>query len=255
MTKILLLLLTASLLIAGEIRVALAANVSYAMDSLIRAFNETYPSTKVKVVVGSSGKLTAQIRNGASYDIFISANMKYPKALYRDKIAITKPVVYAHGTLVMLSSKKIDITKRLDILRDKSVKKIAIANPKSAPYGEATMQLLINSRLFDDLESKIVYAESISHTLSYVINATDIGFIAKSALFSPNLTHLKKDIEYMELDRSLYMPIKQGIVMLKNGAKSEEVELFYNFMLSKEAKKILKSFGYMIPVGVKRVEK
>jgi len=82
---------------AGEIKVALAANVGYAIEPLKKAFYEQNPETKIEVVLGSSGKLTAQIRNGAPYELFLSADMKYPEALYQEKIAVTKPVIYAQG--------------------------------------------------------------------------------------------------------------------------------------------------------------
>lgn len=107
MKKILILLLiTCASLFAQKINIAVAANVSYAIDDLIKEFNKTNPNTKVVVTLGSSGKLTAQIKNGAPFDVFMSANMKYPDALYKDKIAMTKPIVYAQGSLAILSSKR-----------------------------------------------------------------------------------------------------------------------------------------------------
>ncbi len=95
-----------------KINIAVAANVSYAINDLIKEFNQTNPNTKVRVTLGSSGKLTAQIKHGAPYDLFMSANMKYPNSLYKDNIAITKPVVYAQGSLAILSSKKKRFFKR-----------------------------------------------------------------------------------------------------------------------------------------------
>jgi molybdate transport system substrate-binding protein len=137
MKKVLILLLiTCASLFAQKINIAVAANVSYAIDDLIKEFNKTNPNTKVVVTLGSSGKLTAQIKNGAPYDVFMSANMKYPNALFEDKIAITKPIVYAQGSLAILSSKKRDFNLGINIITDEKIKKIAIANPKTAPYGK-----------------------------------------------------------------------------------------------------------------------
>jgi len=109
--KLLFILLFSTYSMAGTIQIAVAANVSYAIDDLKKVFNETYPDTKVQVVLGSSGKLTAQIKHGAPYQLFMSANMKYPEALYKDKIAVTEPVVYAQGTLAYLSNKPQDFLK------------------------------------------------------------------------------------------------------------------------------------------------
>ena len=99
-------LLFISLAFAGAINIAVAANVSYAIDTINEEFNKLYPDTKVRVILGSSGKLTAQIKNGAPYQLFMSANMKYPHSLYKDNIAITRPLVYAQGRLVYFSNKK-----------------------------------------------------------------------------------------------------------------------------------------------------
>ena len=105
MKKILILItLLGTWAFAGAINIAVAANVSYAINDLKKEFNKIYPNTKVNVTLGSSGKLTAQIKHGAPYQLFMSANMKYPNTLYNDKIAITKPIVYAQGSLAILSS-------------------------------------------------------------------------------------------------------------------------------------------------------
>jgi len=241
--KIVLLLLIGVILSAGDIKIAVAANVSYAIEDLKAEFNTLYPDIKVQVTLGSSGKLTAQIKNGAPYQLFMSANMRYPKSLYTDKIAITKPKVYAQGGLAFLSSKKRDFSKGINLLKDKKISKIAIANPKTAPYGKATLEALTNAKIYNDIKSKIVYGESISQTLTFTLRATDIGIVAKSLLFSPRMAKFKKGINWSELDSSLYTPISQGIVMLKD---NRDVELFYNFILSQKAKKILKNFGYIV---------
>ncbi len=189
MKKIVLGILVVSLsLFAGQINIAVAANVSYAIGDLINEFNKTNPHTKVLVTLGSSGKLTAQIKNGAPYNLFMAANMKYPEALYNENIAITKPIIYAQGGLAILSSKKLDFSKGINIVVDKTVKKIAIANPKTAPYGKAAVEAMKNAKIYDEVVKKYVYAESISQTVTYTITATDIGFIAKSSLKSAKMS-------------------------------------------------------------------
>ncbi len=239
--------LLASGLSAKTISIAVAANVSYAINALEREFNKTHPNIKLRVTLGSSGKLTAQIKNGAPYELFMSANMKYPQALYKDGVAITKPIVYAKGALAILSSKKQNFSKVMDLLKSKNIKKIAVANPKTAPYGEATFQALTNAKILDTIKNKFVYGESISQTVSYALIAADIGFVAKSSLYSSKMKRFKKSINWVDVDENLYTPINQGIVILKSAKNNSEVKAFYEFMLSPKAKKILSDFGYLVP--------
>ncbi|MEA3512937.1 MAG: molybdate ABC transporter substrate-binding protein, partial [Campylobacterota bacterium] len=227
--------------------IAVAANVSYAMPSLIKEFNKLYPDTKVKVTLGSSGKLTAQISHGAPYHIFMSADMDYPEALYKKQIAITKPIVYAKGGLAMLSSKRKDFSKNIAILTDKNIKKIAIANPKTAPYGKASVEAFKNAKIYQTIKKKLVFSESISQTVSYAVTATDIGLIAKSSLFSPQMKKFIKDIHWIGVDNKLYTPINQGVVLLKKAKNNRNANDFYRFIVSKKAKKILNEFGYEVP--------
>ena len=232
---------------AGTIRIAVAANVSYAIEDLKDAFAKEYPDTKVQVILGSSGKLTAQIKNAAPYQLFMAANMKYPEALYADKVAVTKPLVYAEGTLAYLSVKPQDFSKGLVLLKETHIKRIAVANPKTAPYGKATQEALQNAKIYDEIKTKLIFAESASQTVSYTVTAANIGFIAKSSLYSSNMKQYKKGLNWEEVDPALYTPIEQGIVILKKGESNAEVKAFYDFMLSDEAKEILKRFGYRLP--------
>jgi len=237
------LLLSASTLFSATINIAVAANVSYAIDDLKKAFSKHYPETNVRVILGSSGKLTAQITHGAPYQLFMSANMKYPESLYAEKLAVSKPKVYAKGKLALISNRK-RVKLSLALLTDESISRIAIANPKTAPYGKAAFEALKNAKILNEIKSKFIYGESISQTVSYTITATDIGIIAKSSLYSKNMTKFKKDENWIELDPKLYTPIKQGVIIIKD---SKDSKAFYDFLLSNDAKKIFKSFGYLQP--------
>jgi molybdate transport system substrate-binding protein len=239
-------LVSLSILTASEITIAVAANVSYAIDELKAEFSKTNPDTKVQVTLGSSGKLTAQIKNGAPYGLFMSANMKYPQALYDDKIALTKPIVYAQGALAYLSVKKQDFSKGITLLEDDKIVKIAIANPKTAPYGKATAEALKNANIYDTVKSKFVYGESISQTISYAVMAADIGLIAKSSLYSPKMSQYAENVNWSPVDPSLYTPIQQGIVLLEYSEGNKAYRAFYDFILSDEAKKIFKKYGYSV---------
>jgi molybdate transport system substrate-binding protein len=177
----------------------------------------------------------------------MGANMDYPNSLYKDGFAVTKPAIYAKGSLAYLSSKKQEFSKGIELLKDSNIKKIAVANPKTAPYGIITKEVLENAKIYDDIKNKFVYGESISQTVIYALKATDIGIVAKSALYSPKMSHLKEGENWKEVNASLYNPIEQGIVILKEGKDNKDVLEFYNFILSPKAQEIFKKFGYQVP--------
>jgi len=238
--------LSLAILSAGEIKIAVAANVSYAIEPLKKAFYMLYPETNIEVILGSSGKLAAQIKNGAPYELFMSANMQYPEVLYKEGIAVTKPIVYAQGALAYFSVNPQDFTQGIKLLTTDKVQKIAIANPKTAPYGTAALEALKHAKVYDAIREKLVYGESISQTLSYAMTAADIGMIAKSSLFSPSMAHFKEGTYWSDVDENLYTPIDQGMVILKKAEGNPEVKAFYDFILSEKARKILKNFGYRV---------
>ena len=245
-TIVLYAVLISNLLIAGDLKVALAANIGYAIDDIKKEFHTKYPNINLKITLGGSGKLFAQIQHGAPYDIFLSANMAYPNKLYKEHIAITKPKIYAQGALALFSTKPLDFTKNLNLLTQNEIDKIAIANPKTAPYGKAAVEALKNSGLYPKIKHKFIYGESISQTVIYTLHAADIGIVAKSALFSPKMTRFSKDKNWIDIDSKLYTPIDQGIVILKNAKDNQDAKVFYDFMLSKQVKTILAKFGYIV---------
>lgn len=244
--KIALLAFLSVSLYASSINLALSANVSYAIEAIKKEFSLLHPDIEVKVIVGSSGKLTAQINNGAPYDVFMSANMKYPEALYESAKAITKPRVYAQGSLAYMSVKKRDFSQGLHLLESETIKRIAVANPKTAPYGKASFEALSSAGLLSKVKRKIVYGESAAQTLSYTMSAVDIGFVAKSSLYSPKLKRFKEGENWAEVDVKLYTPIKQGVVLLSHARENQDAKVFYEFILSKKAQKIFLEYGYKI---------
>lgn len=224
---------------ASQVRIAVASNVSYVIKPLIKAFNKEH-KIKVSFVIGSSGKLTAQIRNRAPFDILLSANMKYPNALYTDKLAKKEPKIYAKGSLSLFSYKDRELTT-ISIINE--VKRIAVANPKTAPYGKATFEALEKTNLLEKNIKKFVYAENISQAVQYSMTATDLGFIATSSLYSPKMKRFKKDINYLEISPKLYNPINQGAVLVSD---NKSAIVFYEFLFSKKAKEIFKKYGYSV---------
>ncbi len=245
MKKLFLLLFLAVFASASQIKVAVAANVSFAIHDLISAFHVRYPNVKVSVILGGSGKLNTQIKEGAPFDLFMSANMRYPQNLFDNHLALAPAKVYAQGSLAIFSVKKRDFSRGIDIAQDKTISRIAIANPNIAPYGKATVEALKSAKIYKKIKDKFAYAQSISQTVQYAMTATDIGFIAKSSLFSSKMKNYKKSQNWIEVDKNLYTPIKQGIIIIKSTKNLKEAKDFYNFIFSKKAKKIFSEYGYL----------
>jgi molybdate transport system substrate-binding protein len=240
------LLTQAALAQADTLTVAVAANVKYAFADLQQAFSKE-SGIEVKSVFGSSGKLTAQIENGAPFDVFLSADMKYPQTLFQDGLATTEPKVYANGVLVLWTLNPLDLGKGIQVLNDPAVQKIAVANPKLAPYGHEAMNALDHFKLSKAVDSKLIYGESISQVNQYIDSkSADIGFTAKSVVLAPEVAGKGK---WIELAPDSYQPIKQGVVILKHGAETNAraAQSFVEFLASPAARAIFEKYGYLLP--------
>lgn len=236
-----------SSLFAGKVVVSAAANTTYAMEEISVMFEKEHPGVDVDLILGSSGKLTAQIKNGAPYDLFLSANMKYPTALDSEGKSLTRPVVYAKGALVLYTVKPLDLSKGIALAAEPEVKRIAMANYKLAPYGKAAVVALENAGILKTAEKKFVNAESITQTLQYTMTATDIGFVAKSSMFSDKLKGKNtKGKNWVDVDPKLYDPIKQGIILLKHAEGNDDARKFYDFIFSGKAKAVFEKYGYIL---------
>ncbi|SNR79230.1 molybdate ABC transporter substrate-binding protein [Lutibacter flavus] len=224
-----------------NLTIATAANMQFAMEELTTSFTKE-TGIKCETILSSSGKLTAQIKEGAPYDIFVSANMKYPNELYNAGFTTQKPKIYAFGKLVLWSM--IDSIKpSINLLLHKNIKHIATANPKTAPYGIPTEEVLKHYKIYDSIKNKLVYGESIAQTNQFITTkAAEIGFTSKSVVLSP---FIKGKGNWIDIDEQAYAPIKQGIVIIKNTSTSiDKKEKFYNFLFSKKGQDILNKFGY-----------
>ena len=221
--------------------IATAANMQFAIPSLLKKFTET-TGIACEPIISSSGKLTAQIKEGAPYSVFLSADMKYPEVLYRQGLTITRPKIYAYGTLVLWSIAESN-NLSLDLLNSPSIAHIALANPKTAPYGKAAMEVLQHLNVSSTLKKKLVFGESIAQTNQFITSqVAELGFTAKSVVVSPMV---KEQGQWITIDTSLYSPIEQGIVLLKNTPdKLKEAQLFYDFLLSEKGQAILNENGY-----------
>jgi len=220
---------------ATTIYVGSAANLTYVMPAIIKKFNKKYPNIKVRLILSSSGKLTAQIVRGANINIFLSADMKYPLKLYKLGFAKLSPKIYAKGKIVLFSLKY----KNLSLKNLDKFSSIAISKPLTTPYGRAAIEAFKKIGIYNRIQNKLVYAETVSSVFKY-LNSVDVGVVSKSAIYSKNIKNLGK-FYYKEINSSLYSPINQGILLLSD---KKEAKKFYNFMLSKEAKDILKKYGY-----------
>ena len=243
-------LLLFSLFLAGcskpseKIVVATAANVQYVMKE-IKAEFEKESGKEIDIIVGSSGKLTTQIREGAPFDVFVSADTKYPQEIFKNGGSEEKPKIYALGTLVLWSKNIPKAELNIEALTNDKIKKIAIPNPETAPYGEAAIQILKSQNLFEKIEKKLVYGESIAQTAQYITSGNvEAGFNALSIVLSPEM---KDKGNYMILDSTNYKPIEQAAILLKHAKdspKKETSEQFYKFLYSQKAKEIFKKYGY-----------
>jgi molybdate transport system substrate-binding protein len=224
-----------------KLTIAVAANMQSAAEDLKKAF-KSETGIDCDLIIGSSGKLTAQIMNGAPYDVFLAADMNYPQALFEANRTLTKPTVYAIGKLVLYSCKE-DVKPSLDNLTNPAIKHIAISNPKTAPYGKAAKEVLINLGLFEQVEYKLVYGESISQTNQFIESkAAELGFTSLSTV----LNRAKTGSWSVVLD-SLYTPIYQGIALIKQTEiQNKKSEQFRDFLFSNNGKNILKKHGYSV---------
>ncbi len=240
-------LLTQAITAAAEpLTVAIAANLKYVFDDLAAEFKKE-TGIEAKSVLGSSGKIATQVRNGAPFDVFMSADMEYPEGLYKDGYATTIPKPYAYGILVLWTQKDVDLSKGVAGLADAGVGKVAIANPKVAPFGRQAIKALEYYKVRAAVESRLVYGESITQVSQYVDSkAADVGFSAKSIVIAPETTGKGK---WVEVPAESYEPIAQGVVILKRGSQvnGEAARKFYGFMQSAKARAILVRNGYKLP--------
>lgn len=240
-----LLLTFSSYAAAATLTVAVAASARYAFDDLQAAFSARTGHV-LKPVVGSSGKLSAQIMHGAPFDVFLSADMGYPEKLHAAGFS-SAPKVYAYGALVLWTSHDLALDRWQQLLRSPEIRKIAVASPKTAPYGREAMNLLAHFKLDEAVKPKLVFGESISQVNQYIHSrAVDIGFTAKSVVMSPEMQGHGK---WIALPQDAYQPIAQGIAVLRHGQRNQPqaAQQFHDFVLSPPARAILERYGYLLP--------
>ncbi|MFD1315510.1 molybdate ABC transporter substrate-binding protein [Namhaeicola litoreus] len=224
-----------------RITIAAAANLQFVMPELTEAFTKK-TGIDCTISVSSSGKLTAQISEGAPYDLFLSADMQYPNYLYSKGFGLKPPEIYAKGILVLWSITEENLS--LERLKDAEIKHIAMANPELAPYGIPAKEILIKEGLWEVLQEKLVFGESISQTNQFIYTGVaEVGFTSKSSVLEKSL---KGKGFWKEISSSEYQDIAQGILILKQSKNQDETKIFYDFVFSAEGREILKKYGYEV---------
>jgi molybdate transport system substrate-binding protein len=226
------------------VKIAAAANLRYVLGEIKIKYSAANPGSSIILSYGSSGTFYQQISNGADYDIFMAADKIYPERLKALGIVSGEVKTYAFGKLVLWSN-TIDVSGGLDILTDKSVSRIAIANPELAPYGERSVQCLKYYNLFEKVKDRIVYADNIAQAAQFVQTGNaEVGFIAFALVLSPEMKGT-----YFALDTKSYKPVEQAMVLMKTRQTNPEAGKFMNFILSADCKPIFEKYGFILPSG------
>lgn len=226
--------------VAAETTVAVASNFSAPAKAIILKF-EKQTGDHVKLVLGSSGRIFAQIMHGAPFDVFLSADNEKPAALEAQGMIVPNSrFTYAIGALTLWSPRPDFIQGNSDILKEGRFRKLALANPRLAPYGIAAREILHRLALYDVLSGKFVLGENIAQTYQFVATGNaDLGFIARS--------QLPETGSYWNIPESLHHPIRQDAVILKSARNNKVAFAFAKFLKSSSAKDLIRRHGYKTP--------
>ncbi len=236
-------------LASHKVRVAAASDLQFALRDLAAQFEKSHAGYKVELTFGSSGNLYAQLTNGGPFDIFLSADMSYPRKLIEAGLAAADTeFLYAIGHIVIWvpTASSLDLEKLgIRSLADASVKKIAMANPQHAPYGRVAEAALKNLGVYDDVRDKLVLGENIAQTAQFVESgAADAGIIALSLALAPAM---KDKGRYWSIPAFSYPRLEQGGVIMNQSADPGAAAALRNYLRSDEGKEILRGYGFVIP--------
>ena len=232
---------------AGELTIAAASDLNFAFKELASEY-EKVSGNHVKVSFGSSGNFYAQIQNGAPFDLYFSADITYTRKL--EEAGLTVPgsqYRYAVGRIVLWARNdaRLDVTQGIAVLRQPAAKKIAIANPKHAPYGRAAVAAMKHFNIYDRINDRLVLGENVSQAAQFVESgAADLGIIALSLARAPAL---KDKGMYWEIPAEAYPPLEQGAVILRSSTHQEHAKRFLEFMQSPQGHAIMTRYGFDVP--------
>ena len=231
---------------AGErITVAAAADLKFAMDEIVADFRSARPDDAVEVVYGSSGKFATQIRQGAPFDLYFSADIAYPRALEAEGLALGPTRPYAVGRIVLWSRTRDAGALRLQDLADPALGRIAIANPRHAPYGKRAEEALRAAGVWDAVQPRLVQGENIAQTAQFVQTGNAaVGIIALSLALNPALAGQGG---YHLIDAVLHAPLEQGFILTRQAAGKALATAFADYIGSAAARAVLVRYGFELP--------
>ena len=230
---------------AEKITVAAAADLKFAMTEIVASFKSSNPGEEIDVIYGSSGKFHTQIQQGAPYDLFFSADIAFPRELMKRGLAASEVKSYAVGRIALWST-RLDATKmRLEGLTDPKIIRIAIANPKHAPYGKRAEEALRASGLWEKVEPRLVYGENVAHTAQFVQTGNaEVGIIALALAVNPELAAKGG---YWLIPDNLHEPLEQGFIVTKRAERSALAKRFSDYMASTSARSVMTKYGFLLP--------
>ncbi len=220
------------------VKIAAAANLRYLLSEVEGIYEAKFKDVDLQINYGASGRFYQQIVSGAPYDLFLSADDTLPLKLKEEGVTSSESKIYTYGKIALYGLGN-DIDKLgLEALKDANLKRVAIANPRTAPYGTRSEELLKSLGLWEGLESRIVYGESIAQAAQFTMTGNcELGFVALSLLMNPE-TELKGS--YFIIPEDQYTPIAQAGIILKEGAANH----FFEYILSDECAAIWAKYGY-----------
>jgi len=231
---------------AQPLRVAAASDLQAALPGIAAGF-EKATGKKVALIFGSSGNFFAQLQNGAPFDVFLSADIDYPRRLERDGQAEKGSLSrYATGRIVLWvrNDSPIDLTRGLAVLADPGVHRVAIANPDHAPYGRAAVAALQGAGVYERVQTKLVRGENISQAAQFVQSGNaDAGLVALSLALAPAL---QASGRYVEIPDALYPPIEQAAAVVAASKQKAIARQFVEFLRQPESARVLTAFGFVV---------
>lgn len=231
---------------AGErITIAAASDLKFALDEIVADYRATHRDDSVEVVYGSSGKFLTQIRQGAPYDLYFSADIAYPQALVDEGLAQAPVQAYAVGRLVLWSAGLDTSQMALTDLRDPAIHRIAIANPQHAPYGQRAEQALRAAGVWDAVQPRLVFGDNIVQAAQFAQTGNaEVGIIALSLALSPELA---EQGTYALVPERLHQPLLQGMAVTARARDNALARRFADFFASVPARAVLQRYGFLAP--------
>lgn len=232
---------------AGEILVAAASDLNFAIKEIIAEF-EQQTGHRVKLSLGSSGNYYSQIQNGAPFDLYFSADIGYPKKLEEAGLTVPGSLYrYAIGRIVVWTgtASALDVTKGINVFQEPKIKKIAIANPKHAPYGRAAVAAMEHFKVYDQVKNRLVLGENVSQAAQFIESgACEVGIVALSLALAPTM---KARGSYWEIPAEAHPPLEQGAVILRSSSHQSAAKQFLEFVKRPQGQEIMRRYGFTLP--------